>query len=63
MYKGSRKTQYFGQQMKLNGKILDAFQSNLVKTCEFSGTFNGFVATKSLAAFNMFFFFRSLTQP
>ena len=46
MYKGSRKTQYFGQQMKLDGKIWDSFQSNLVKSCEFSGTFNGFVATK-----------------
>ena len=61
MYKGSKKTQYFGQQMKLNGKIWDAFQSNLVKSCEFSGTFNGFLAKKSLAAFIMLLFLRSLT--
>jgi hypothetical protein len=51
MYKGSRKAQYFGQQMKLDGKIWDIFQSNLVKSCEFVGTFNGFMAEKSLAAF------------
>jgi hypothetical protein len=46
MYKGSRKTQYFGQQMKLDGKIWDSFQSNLVKSCAFLGTFNGFMAEK-----------------
>ena len=61
MYKGSRKTQYFGQQMKLDGKIWDSFQSNLVKSCEFFGTFNSFMAEKSLAAFKISFFLHSLT--
>ena len=61
MYKGSRKTQYFGQQMKLDGKIWDSFQSNLVKSCEFFGTFNGFMAEKSLAAFKISFFLHILT--
>ena len=61
MYKGSRKRQYFGQQMKLDGKIWDSFQSNLVKSCEFVGTFNGFMAEKSLAAFKISFFLHSLT--
>ena len=61
MYKGSRKTQYFGQQRKLDGKIWNSFQSNLVKSCEFYGTFNGFMAEKSLAAFKSSFFLPSLT--
>ena len=56
MYKGSRKTQYFGQQMKLDGKIWDSFQSNLVKSCEFSGTFDGFMAEKHLAALKFHYF-------
>ena len=34
MFNGSKKTQYFRQQMKLNGNIWDAFQSNLVKACD-----------------------------
>jgi hypothetical protein len=37
-------------------RFWDAFQSNLVKSCEFFGTFNGFMAEKSLAAFKSSFF-------
>ena len=60
MFKGSKKTQYFGEQMKLNGKIWDVFQSKLVKSCSFFGTFNGLMAEKSLATLKISFFLRSV---
>jgi hypothetical protein len=61
MVKGSKKIHYFGHQIKLNGKIWDEFQSNLVKTCQFFGTFNGFMAEKGLATFTIQFLMNSLT--
>jgi hypothetical protein len=56
MDKGLKKIHYFGQQIKLNGKIWDEFQSNLVKTCQFFGTFNGFIAEKGLQHLKFNFF-------
>ena len=57
MFKGLKKTQYFGEQMKLNGKIWDVFQSKLVKSCALFGTFNGFMANKSLSTLKNFILF------
>ena len=63
MYKGSKKTQYFGEQMKLNCKIWDVFQSKLVKSCSFFGTFNGLMAEKSLATLKIALFLRTECNP
>ena len=50
MFKGSKKTQIAGQQIKLNDKIWDAFNSNLVKS------FNVFIAKKRVTALQISFF-------
>jgi hypothetical protein len=52
MFKILKKTKYFDQQMKLNGKNWDAFQSNLVNSCAFFGTFNAFMAEFDPGIFN-----------